>query len=592
MIERAKEILKKYYGYDSFKSGQDDVIGSLLENRDTLAVMPTGAGKSVCYQIPAAVFDGITIVISPLISLMKDQVDVLDNLGLPATFINSSLKASEVRNRLAQAAKGNYKLIYVAPERLETEDFVELLKGIDVSFLAVDEAHCVSQWGHDFRPSYRKIGPFAENLSKDLLIGAFTATATEGIKKDIVKFLNLKRPNVFVTGFDRANLSFAVLRGENKSRFVRDYLIENKNKSGIIYAATRKEVDNLSESLGKEGIKCGKYHAGMKEKERTSAQEAFLRDDIGVMAATNAFGMGIDKSNVRFVVHYNMPKNMEAYYQEAGRAGRDGEPADCILLFSAHDIMLQKYLIEQTVFSPQRRVNEYKKLQQMVDYCHTSRCLRRYILEYFGEGKVKDHCDNCSNCSDEYDSLDITIEAQKILSCVYRTRERFGSTVVAEVLKGSQNKKMRQLGFDRLSTYGLMKDYTLLEIKDIINLLAAEGYLHLTEGKYPVIKLGSGAAAVLKQEERVWQKKRKKKEPVRNDSLFEKLRVLRKEIADRENIPPYVVFADSTLRELSSTRPTDGGSMLQVKGVGENKLARFGEEFLNVIRQHETDEIL
>ncbi len=586
MIERAKEILKKYYGYDSFKSGQADVIGSLLESRDTLAVMPTGAGKSVCYQIPAAVFDGVTIVISPLISLMKDQVDVLDNLGLPATYINSSLKGSEVKNRLAQAAQGNYKLIYVAPERLETEDFVELLQGIDVSFLAVDEAHCVSQWGHDFRPSYRKIGPFAEKLSKNLLIGAFTATATEGITKDIVKFLNLKRPNVFVTGFDRANLSFAVLRGENKHRFVRDFLGEDKNKSGIIYAATRKEVDNLFETLGKEGIQCGRYHAGMKEKERTSAQEAFLKDDIAIIVATNAFGMGIDKSNVRFVVHYNMPKNMEAYYQEAGRAGRDGEPSECILLFSAHDIMLQKYLIEQTVFSPPRRVNEYKKLQQMVDYCHTSRCLRRYILEYFGEEEIQDNCDNCSNCSEDYDSADITLEAQKILSCVFRIKERFGATVVAEVLKGSQNKKVRQLGFDKLSTYGLMKDYTLLEIRDMINLLTAEGYLHLTEGKYPVIKLGSGAASVLKQKERVWQKKRKKKELVRDDSLFEKLRVLRKEIADRENIPPYIVFADSTLRELSALCPMDEESMLQVKGVGENKLARFGEEFLNIIRQH------
>lgn len=589
MMERAKEILKRYYGYDSFKSGQEKVIRSLLKSRDTLAVMPTGAGKSVCYQIPAAVFDGVTIVISPLISLMKDQVDVLDNLGLPATFINSSLKGSEVKNRLAEAAKGNYKLIYVAPERLETEDFVELLKGIDISFLAVDEAHCVSQWGHDFRPSYRKIGPFAEKLSKNLLIGAFTATATEGISKDIVKFLNLKRPNVFVTGFDRANLSFAVLRGENKSKFVRDFLGEDKHKSGIIYAATRKEVDNLFETLGREGIQCGRYHAGMKEKERTSAQEDFLRDDIAIMVATNAFGMGIDKSNVRFVVHYNMPKNMEAYYQEAGRAGRDGEPAECILLFSAHDIMLQKYLIEQTVFSPQRRTNEYKKLQQMVDYCHTSRCLRRYILEYFGEEEIKDNCGNCSNCSEDYDSYDITIEAQKILSCVFRTRERFGATVVAEVLKGSQNKKVRQLGFDSLSTYGLMQDYTLQEIKDMINLLAAEGYLRLTEGGYPVLKLGAGAASVLKQKERVWQKKRKRKELVRDDSLFEKLRILRKSIADREGIPPYVVFADSTLREMSALRPTDGESMLQVKGVGENKLARFGEEFLDVIKQYKAE---
>ncbi len=590
MIQRAHEILRRFYGYDSFKPGQERVISSLLEGRDTLAIMPTGAGKSVCYQIPAAVFDGVTIVISPLISLMKDQVDVLDNLGVPATFINSSLKGSEVENRLAQASLGNYKLIYVAPERLESEDFAELLKDIHVSFLAVDEAHCVSQWGHDFRPSYKRIGPFAEKLSGNLLMGAFTATATEAVKKDIVQLLNLKCPDIYVTGFDRANLSFAVLRGENKKKFLLDYLAENRNKPGIIYSATRKEVDSLFETLDKEGIKCGRYHAGMKERERTPAQEAFLKDDITVMVATNAFGMGIDKSNVRFVIHYQMPKNMEAYYQEAGRAGRDGEPAECILLFSPQDTILQKYLIEQSVYSPKRRVNEYKKLQQMVDYCHTSRCLRKYIVEYFGEKDVKKQCNHCSSCSDDYESADITIEAQKILSCVYRIRERFGAVVVSEVLKGSQNKKVRQLGLNRLSTYGLMKDYSLMEIRDMINLLAAEGYLHLTEGKFPVIKLGSGAAAVLKQQEKVWQKKRKKKEIVQDDSLFEKLRVLRKEIADRENIPPYVVFADSTLRELSSLRPVDGQSMLQVKGVGENKLAHFGEEFLNVIRQHQAEE--
>lgn len=589
-MDRAKKMLQSYFGYDSFLAGQEQVIGSLLGNRDTLAVMPTGSGKSVCYQVPAAVFEGATIVISPLISLMKDQVDALDNLGFPATFINSSLRGPEVKNRLNQASRGSYKLIYVAPERLENEGFVKLLQSIDVSFLAVDEAHCVSQWGHDFRPSYRKIGPFAEKLSGDLLVGAFTATATEEVQGDIITYLNLERPNVFVTGFDRANLSFSVLRGENKSRFVQGYLSENKQKSGIIYTGTRKETESLFEELGKGGVKCGKYHAGLREDERTAAQEAFLRDDIGVMVATNAFGMGIDKSNVRFVIHYNMPKNMEAYYQEAGRAGRDGEPAECILLFSASDIILQKYLIEHTTLSPRRQGNEYKKLQQVVDYCYTSQCLRKYILEYFGEEGVTAQCHNCSNCSDDYETLDITLEAQKVLSCVFRARERFGANLVAKLLKGSQDQKIYRLGLEKLSVYGLMKDYSLQDIKDIINLLAAEKYLCLTEGKYPVLKMGPGAAAVLRQNQKVWQKKQKKKEVVKEDSLFEKLRVLRKTIADREKIPPYVVFADSTLRELCVVRPRDKASMLRVKGVGEYKLARFGEEFLEVINQQGAEE--
>ncbi len=585
-MDRAQNLLQKYFGYPSFKKGQAMVIASLLEGRDTLAIMPTGAGKSVCYQIPALLFSGVTLVVSPLIALMKDQVDALNALGIPAAFINSSLKQSEMRARLENAREGCYKLLYVAPERLESEDFMHLAQTLDVSFLAVDEAHCVSQWGHDFRPSYRNIAPFIEALPKKPVVGAFTATATVEIKGDITRFLSLKNADVFVTGFNRENLSFSVLRGENKKDFVLEFLRSNQGQSGIIYAATRKEVDQLYELIKSKGIPCGKYHAGMKEDERVSSQEAFLRDDLPVMVATNAFGMGIDKSNVRFVIHYNMPKNMEAYYQEAGRAGRDGDPGECILLFGAQDILLQKFLIEQTVYSPHRKNQEFNKLQIMTDYCHTPRCLRKYILDYFGEEDVEGNCGNCGNCRDERELADITLETQMILSCVVRMKESFGTVMVAEVLKGSKNKKVLQFGFDKLSTYGLLKQYTLQETKDLINLLVAEGYLTLTEGKFPVVRLGRKAVPVLKNGEKVWQKMRAKIEKKPDDALFEKLRSLRKEIADRESIPPYIVFADSTLREMSESCPLDNQAMLNIKGVGEQKLQRFGEQFLQVIREH------
>lgn len=587
MLERAQELLRKYYGYPAFKAGQAKVITSILQGNDTLAIMPTGAGKSVCFQIPALSFTGVTLVISPLISLMKDQVDGLNSLGIAATFINSSLDSAEAARRIGKAGRGAYKLLYVAPERLETERFCRLIETLEVSFVAIDEAHCVSQWGHDFRPSYRAIAPFINGLPRRPVIGAFTATATEEIKRDIVNLLTLTAPNIYVTGFNRENLSLEVARGVNKKDFVLKYVKANQGRSGIIYAATRKEVDNLYDFLQAHGYLCGKYHAGLSEAERKNNHEAFIHDDKPVMVATNAFGMGIDKSNVRYVLHYNMPKNMEAYYQEAGRAGRDGERSECILLFAPQDILLQKYLIEQTTLSPDRKANEYKKLQAVVDYCHTPRCLRKYILEYFGEEDVPAECGNCGNCNDDSEMTDITIEAQKIFSCIIRTRERYGAALIAEVLKGSKNKKVLQLGFDRLSTYGLLQGYTLQEIRDLINLLIAEDYLGLTEGEYPVVKLGQKGLAVLRNREKVWQKRpdRKPEAPV-DSSLFEALRKLRKEIAGREKVPPYVVFADSTLRELSECRPTDERAMLSVKGVGEIKFSRYGAEFLQVIRQY------
>lgn len=587
MLEKAVKALKRYFGYSSFREGQERIISNILAGNDTLGIMPTGGGKSICYQIPALLFSGVTLVISPLISLMKDQVDTLCSLGLPSAFINSSLSQKEVWERIRDAGLGKYKILYVAPERLDSEHFLEIISSVDISQVAVDEAHCISQWGHDFRPSYRSIAPFIKRLSKRPVVTAFTATATEEVNRDIVSLLSFKNSSVFVLGFNRSNLSFSVVRGENKKDFIMNFLAVNPGQSGIIYAATRKEVDNLYALLSQKGYEAGRYHAGLGDDDRRKTQEAFIYDDIKVMVATNAFGMGIDKSNVRYVIHYNMPKNMEAYYQEAGRAGRDGDPGRCVLLFSPQDILLQKFLIEQTISSPERKAGEYKKLQTMIDYCHTTGCLRKYILQYFGEQYTVDNCGGCSSCNDESELNDITIEAQKIFSCVKHMRERFGSSLVAEVLKGSQTKKVKQFGFDRLSTYGLMNEYTLKEIKDIINVLTAEGYLYLTEGQYPLLKIRPKAIPVLKGEACVMQRIQKKQEKQEQDeSLFNQLRMLRREIADQENVPPYVVFPDSTLREMCTNLPTDSKAMLAIKGVGEVKFQNYGTRFIDVISEY------
>ncbi len=588
-LAQAEQYLKKYYGYSHFRPGQAQIIDSILSGNDVCVIMPTGAGKSICFQIPALLFSGITLVISPLISLMKDQVDALTELGIPATFINSSLSGREAKLRIQKAAQGDYRLLYIAPERLETESFGELVESLSqsVSLVAIDEAHCVSQWGHDFRPSYRQIGLFIQQLPKRPIVAAFTATATPEVQEDIVKLLSLQKPRLHVTGFNRENLSFAVFKGVNKKEFVINYVAENRDSSGIIYAATRKEVDKLYELLLKKGYLAGKYHAGLSDQERIRAQEAFLYDDIRVMVATNAFGMGIDKSNVRYVIHFNLPKNMESYYQEAGRAGRDSVPSECILLYAAQDILLQKYLIEQTVLSPTRKSNEFKKLQNMVDYAHTQRCLRQYILEYFGETGISDQCGNCSNCNQPSEFTDITTEAAKVFSCILRMREQYGVSMVAEVLKGSQNKKILGFGFDRLSTYGVMRNSPLNSIKDLLNWLVAEGYLRLTGGQYPVVRLEPKAVAVLKQQAEVFKKTTVKTEkPVAKDELFEILRQLRREIAAREQVPPYIIFADSTLHEMSTLLPTTEKAFLAIKGVGESKLEKYGTQFMGAIRKY------
>lgn len=588
-------VLKKYYGYDHFRPGQKEIIDAILQGRDALGIMPTGGGKSICYQVPALLLDGVTIVISPLISLMKDQVDTLKEYGIAAELINSTLSTSEFREIIASARQGAYKLLYVAPERLETDSFLSLIEEVPISMVAVDEAHCVSQWGHDFRPSYVRIYDMIERIPKRPIVTAFTATATPHVKADIMKLLDLYQPFEFTSSFDRANLYFEVRKPHNKLHELQKYLKEHEEESGIIYCATRKTVDEVCERLNHLGIKATKYHAGLSERERTENQEHFLFDQILLMVATNAFGMGIDKPNVRFVVHYNMPKNMEGYYQEAGRAGRDGEASECILLYSTQDIMTNRYLIENGG-SAGRNI-EYEKLNSMVDYCNTEGCLRSYILSYFGEAPLEAPCEHCGNCNNDIESTDITVEAQKILSCVKRMQEKFGASQVADVLKGANTQKIRSFHFNELSTYGIMSDYPKDTIKELISFLIAEGKLQLVGMQYPVVQLTKESYAILKGEEQVHIKRVLVKESTRASNivasiqvidhmLYEYLRKARQEEAASQRIQPFMVFADITLKEMARYYPTSEEALLQINGVGEYKVAKYGEHFIGIIKDY------
>ena len=599
----ARETLKVYFGYDSFREGQEDIIDTIISGGDVLAIMPTGAGKSICYQVPALLLPGITLVISPLISLMQDQVKALNEAGIHAAFINSSLTDNQISKALSLAARGVYKIIYVAPERLESFEFLDFVSQVDISMVTVDEAHCISQWGQDFRPSYLKIVEFIKKLSKRPIVSAFTATATEEVKEDILCILSLINPHVVVTGFDRQNLYYSVEHMKKKDDFVIDYIEKHPSDSGIIYCSTRKNVDNLFELLFKRGVSVTKYHAGMNTESRKKSQDDFIYDRAPVIVATNAFGMGIDKSNVRYVIHYNMPQSMENYYQEAGRAGRDGEPSQCILLFSAQDVIINKFLLEKKDFSGlsdedavlvQQR--DYKRLQIMEGYCSTTRCLRNYILTYFGE-KTSGPCDHCGNCHRQYKEVDMTAEAKQIINCVAETRGRYGLVIVLGTLMGANRARLRELGTVNYKTYGVLKGHSEAELRALISQMIAEGYLFQTEGQYSVIKLGD-ISPLRDENTRVVMRTFEEKKPDKNKTvrkrstdsltasgydLFEILRKLRLEIAREEALPPYIIFSDKTLIDMCVKLPADRESFLNVSGVGVTKLDKYGQRFLDAI---------
>lgn len=608
---QALRMLETYFGYPSFRPAQEAPVESLLNNEDVIAIMPTGAGKSICFQIPALCKAGLTIVFSPLISLMKDQVDSLLDQNIPAALINSTLTQTEFNKTMYDVRSGRVKLLYIAPERLSSNFFCNVLRGLPIAQVIVDEAHCISEWGHDFRPSYRLIGDWLNELSKRPVVGAFTATATKAVERDIKQLLGLSEANVYITGFDRPNLSFSVVRTPKRMDYVVDYVRRHAHENGIIYCSTRKDVERVYDNLTRAGIQTGYYHAGLSDEMRKDMQNKYAFDQLQVMVATNAFGMGIDKSNVRYVLHYQMPRNMESYYQEAGRAGRDGAKAECILLYSGQDVRVHKYLIDQTVeqslgdprVAEQRKLVELKKLQAMIDYCFCSTCLRKYMLAYFGEIAHWEQCDNCSSCNAKGRRVNVTKEAKAIFRAIIATEERYGASMICSIVRGERTDRIIRAGLDALPVFGYLSNIGETELKGLIQQCIASGYLRSSMGKYPVLSITAGAEEVLaghkeveeiRQEVVVPSRKTKqsasisRSEVSRSGSggLFEYLRQHRKRLAAEAGIPPYIVFPDTVLIDLANMRPTTLGEFGNIKGVGEAKLKKYGPTFLEAIASY------
>ena len=602
MKQHALRMLETYFGYTSFRPAQESPIASLLRNEDVIGIMPTGAGKSICFQIPALCKAGLTIVFSPLISLMKDQVDGLLVQNIPAALINSTLTQAEFNKTMYEVRSGKIKLLYIAPERLGSNFFCNVLRALPIAQVIVDEAHCISEWGHDFRPSYRLIGEWLNSLPKRPIVGAFTATATKYVENDIKKLLGLDKANVYVTGFDRPNLSFSVIRTPKRMDYVVHYVRQHANENGIIYCATRKDVDRVYENLTRAGIKVGHYHGGLSDEVRREMQNAYADDKLQVMVATNAFGMGIDKSNVRYVLHYQMPRNMESYYQEAGRAGRGGAPAECILLYSGQDVQVHKYLIEQSIETPERQEVELRKLQSMIDYCFCSNCLRKYMLNYFGESTVWTTCDNCSSCKGSGDKVNVTKEAKAIFRAIMGTDERYGASMITSIVRGERTDRIMRAGHDALPVFGLLSDVDEKSIKGLIQQFVASGYLRSSTGKYPVLSLTAGAEEVLAGHKEVEEIRQHVSVPSRTSrststtlrgksssgsgGLFEHLRQHRKRLAEKAGLRPYLIFPDTVLIDLANLRPTTLGEFGNVKGVGEAKLKKYGLSFLQAIAEY------
>ena len=600
--QQALRMLETYFGYTSFRPAQEAPIASLLRNEDVIGIMPTGAGKSICFQIPALCKAGLTIVFSPLISLMKDQVDGLLVQNIPAALINSTLTQAEFNKTMYEVRSGKIKLLYIAPERLGSNFFCNVLRALPIAQVIVDEAHCISEWGHDFRPSYRLIGEWLNSLPKRPIVGAFTATATKYVENDIKKLLGLDKANVYVTGFDRPNLSFSVIRTPKRMDYVVHYVRQHDNENGIIYCATRKDVDRVYENLTRAGIKVGHYHGGLSDEVRREMQNAYADDKLQVMVATNAFGMGIDKSNVRYVLHYQMPRNMESYYQEAGRAGRDGAPAECILLYSGQDVQVHKYLIEQSIETNERQEVELRKLQSMIDYCFCSNCLRKYMLNYFGESTVWTTCDNCSSCKGSGDKVNVTKEAKAIFRAIMGTDERYGASMITSIVRGERTDRIMRAGHDALPVFGLLSNVDEKSIKGLIQQFVASGYLRSSSGKYPVLSLTAGAEEVLGGHKEVEEIRQHVSVPSRTSrststtsrgksssgagGLFEHLRQHRKRLAEAAGLRPYLIFPDTVLIDLANLRPTTLGEFGNVKGVGEAKLKKYGLSFLQAIAEY------